>query len=385
MCAAVAFTGERGVGKTWLLRHLAEIDLNRNGTQAVVGNSLSDSATGGISDVHSLYLSLQDWTDEPEAAAKALIIAVDEQISKWTTLKPTTLLGGGDTASLGDLSRWLEADVRSLLGDKTTALVLLLDHAHESPWYLLNLLDQHVLGPLTAIPQVFVVIAGRGKPYPWQAPDLRLHMELIEIRPFDVEQTRQQLKGQQEWALSEQEITEIWELSGGYPRTNYALGCLGRDRWREAIEGELQYMLEPVPEQHRQTVRECLEALCVLEGFRDEQVWPMLACYYQNPDYTGRPLSDAIVFREELRRYAFVRWDDTPPAIWRIYGRLRTLLVNWIKSDRELWVRMNCAAYSLFAHWANHYEKTRERWQAEAENHNRALEEVGASLADCPG
>ena len=266
---AVAFTGERGVGKTWLLRHLAEIDLNCNGTQAVVGNSLNDSATGGISDVHSLYLSLQDWTDEPEAAAKALIIAVDEQISKWTTLKPTTMLGGGDTASLGDLSRWLEADVRSLLGDKTTALVLLLDHAHESPWDLLKLLDQHVLGPLTAIPQVFVVIAGRGKPYPWQAPDLRLHMELIEIRPFDVEQTRQQLKGQQEWALSEQEITEIWELSGGYPRTNYALGCLGRDRWREAIEGELQYMLEPVPEQHRQTVRECLEALCVLEGFRE--------------------------------------------------------------------------------------------------------------------
>lgn len=382
---AVAFTGEPGVGKTWLLRHLAEAGLHGDGTQPCTGNTLGDLTAGGVEGVHSLYLGLQTWQGKLEDVIKALIIAMDKQICAWIPLRPTTQLGGEDAGPPADLSRWLEADVRTLLQGKTKALVLLLDHAHEAPWDLLRLLDRHVVGPLTGISRVFVVLAGRGKPFPWEAPDLRGRMEGIEVGPFNKEQTHQQLQRQIVGrSFSEDEVNAIWQLSKGYPRTNYALGRLGRERWREAIGQEIKHMLEPVPEERRTPVRECLEALCVLDRFRDEQIGPMLAGYHQGRARAPLSLHEAETLRRELHQYAFVRWDDdTRPAMWKMHDRLRSLLVAWIRGDRDLWIRLHCAAYRLFSDWTERFPKTRGRWEALAANHKNALAAVSASLTDC--
>lgn len=384
---AVAFTGEPGVGKTWLLRHLAEVGLGRDDKPVAVGNTLCRSADDVNSGVHSLYFNLQDWQGTPEAETKALMIAVDTQIAQWAKLiQPTTVLGGGDSTQLQDLSRWLEADVRSLFAGGTKTLALFVDHAHERPWKLQALLDRYVLGPLTALPQVFTVTAGRGEPYPWDAPALRLHTEPIEIEPFNLEQTRQQLETQVDRNFSEEEIRDIWNHSSGYPRTNYALGSLSRERWREAFDFELQHMLQAVPtKERRKQLRECLEALCVLEGFREELIWPMLDGYCRVRACADRPLDDAETLRKELLDCGFIQWNDKDrPAMWKIQGRLRTLLRGWIESDRDLLIRMHCTAYRQFTDWARRYRKTSAQWQAKAESHRHALDKVSANPTDCP-
>ena len=383
---AVDFSGEPGVGKSWLLRHLAEAEVTLHDAEQPIGNALGDAPVGGTPGVRSLYVNLEDWRGNPEDTAKALILAVDRRVSDWAQLlTPTASLGGGEAASLADLSRWLEADVRTLLEGAAQALVLLLDYAHEAPWRLLELFDKHVVGPLAAIPRVFTVTAGRGKAYPWEAVDLRLHTHTIEISPFDVKQTHRQLKEQIDKEFSLEDAREIWEITKGYPRSNYALGAMGKTEWPKAIDAELQYLLEVVsgPGLGGQ-LQKHLMALCVLRRFRDDQILPMLAGYYNDPAREQESIAKAVSIRKALVQYDLVRWDDTRPAMWKIHDRLRSLLLGALADDRPLAIRMNCKASEIFLRYAELYENTRDLWLDEALYHEKQLAKLKAGLADCP-
>ncbi len=370
---AVALACESGAGKTWFLRHLAEVGLAPNGGVLPVGKGLSD-----LPKLHALYLDLRDWPGVPEAVTRALIIAISHQVAAWMGTIPTGTLGAGMEAPLDDLSRWLEADVRQSV--RQEALVLLVDQVYESSWSLLALLDYHLLGPIAAIPRTLIVLAGRGRGYPWASPELRLHCEEISLTPFDVEQTREQLRKQ----ISEEKAGEakiIHGFSGGYPRSNYAIALLGPDA---GLEAEVQMLLETAPAERRRQVREYLEALCVLRAFDDDRIPPMLTAYYDAPVYKRWSYQQAAEVRRELVGYAFATWDEAAGG-WVLGRSVRFPLDSRLKKRKTaVWQRLHAAAFCMYDRWATDYPAAAATWRPEADYHAKLLRRAGFDPPTCP-
>ena len=165
---AITFTGERGTGKTWLLAHLKTL--------------LSE-----LTDVIVLHLNLKDYGGKDPSSAVAQII---REVNRAT--------GGLDEAlgvELAEMSRRLMARLKKDVLS-TKVLVLLLDHAHESDWELLSVLEDYLVGPLITMPRVLIVMTGRGWLYPWKTPELRLKGEFVDLKTFRKEDTEAQVKRQ---------------------------------------------------------------------------------------------------------------------------------------------------------------------------------------------
>jgi tetratricopeptide (TPR) repeat protein len=359
---AIAFVSESGTGKSWLLRHLAETAITPDNQSLALGHQLSDEGA------HSLYVNLSSWDVRPEnkevlnARVRTLLIEISHQVARWMDVVPTGTLGAGEQAPLDDLSRWLEADVRQYA--EKSVLVLMLDQVYESSWSLLNLLDRYLLGPLAAIRRVLIVLAGRGRGYPWKSPELRLHTERIELKPFNPEQTREQIGKQVPDKIAD--ATMIWELSGGYPGSNYAIARLGPDAGLEAI---VQRLLASAPQERRDQVREHLEALCVLPSFDDDRILPLLATYYNDSSYEKQLYPQAVAVRKELVEHAFATWDDAAGG-WVLDDAVRIAVENCMRGRREkseLFARLQGRAYELFQEWRKQYPDAAKLWGEEAD------------------
>jgi hypothetical protein len=213
---------------------------------------------------------------------------------------------------------------------------------------------------------VLIVLAGRGRGYPWKSPDLRLHTERIELTSFDPEQTREQLSKQVPAKAADAMM--IWELGGGYPGNNYAIALLGPDDGLEAI---VQRLLEPVSEspEDRERVRGYLEALCMLPSFDDDRILPLLATYYNDSSYAEQLYPQAVAVRKELVEHTFATWDDAAGG-WVLDDAVKIAIENCMKGEREkseLFARLQGRAYELFQEWRKQYPAAAELWGEEAD------------------
>ncbi|GAB4534963.1 MAG: hypothetical protein Kow0063_18630 [Anaerolineae bacterium] len=349
----IVFTGERGTGKSWLLAHLRDRMKERGGITAFL-------------------LNLDDY------AAEDPLLAVMGVLKKFAS----DVLGRQPVTgvTLAEVSRALIPEVHRTL--KTRPLAVLVDSAYESDWKMLAVLEDYFLGPLAVEPEVLVVMTGRGRPYPWKTPELRLKAEFEDLRPFEKpETTTQQLQRQKPEAVPKAE--EIHQRSGGNPLANFLLAS-SYENLAQALDQVIKGLLETVPADQRDPVRRYLEALCVLRTFDEERIPAMLAAYYKDPTYRTQPFAQSRRVREAIVRWAFARWDETQGG-YVIDEVIRTFVEHYLREDKtSRWQALHCAAYRLYERWAADYPQSRERWQQEVDYHAARLHEAGFSPKDCP-
>jgi len=345
----MAFSGERGTGKTWFLKHLQE-------------------EAGKIRTVRVYFLDLGKYASlDPVVAVANILKDFRERVIKQKN---------GFGATLADMSRQLAQELRFILRDQV--LLLLVDQAYESDWSLLGALEDYLLGPLAVEPRVMIVMTGRGWAYPWKTPELRLKAEFGKLGPFPkVAQTAEQLEKQVSRNIAVQ-AQRIHDQSGGNPLANYLLGV------GESIDFVLNYIIEILPPETRKRAREYLEALCVLQAFDEERIPTMLAAYYGSPAYLQWSYAEARKVRDLLvRDTAFARWNEDAGG-FVMDSQVRWLAQNYLKTEQhKKWRDLQCAAYRLYKGWIEEYSRAREHWQAQASYHAQQLQDQGHDLEEC--
>ncbi|MGC9398236.1 MAG: ATP-binding protein [Anaerolineae bacterium] len=342
----VIFLGERGTGKTWLLKHL---------------QTVLDSMRGVIPCGLDLT-AYEDWN--PLIAVTDIL----QHLAKTLNLKLQT-----DEPS--EMSRRFLAQVTKQLNARV--LVLLVDHVYEAGWDLLDALEEYVLGPLAVEPQTLIVLAGRGRPYPFTTPELRFDAEFVDLEPFSKSATHEQLKRQRKRAVSRAQ--EIYKISKGNPLATYLLA--EHEDPGEALGQVIHEMLKSIKDPgRRQSVREYLEALCVLQVFDEARIPVMLAAYHNNSQYHHWSHAQARQVREALVETGFARWDSEESA-YALDEPVRQLVEQYMRNNRPAtWERLQCAAANLYQGWAQKYKRTQEHWQKAYQYHQQQLQH---READC--
>lgn len=343
----LAFIGERGMGKSWLLQHLYA--------------HLAD-----IRKVNRFWLDLEQSRGmDPNLAIMQILRNFGE-----TIVKSKEDFG----ASLTELSRTIMERTRQQMQNQ--ALILFVDHVYEADWNLLSGLEDYFLGPLAIEPYSMIVLAGRGRPYPWKTPELKFMAEFIDLKPLTLSETTRQITLQVKKVAPER-AEQVFATTEGNPLGNYLLSARPAD---EALQDFIEAILAVADPQSRSQLREYLESLCVLRAFDEERIPTMLAAYYRNRAYTGWRHAQARQVREQLVSTGFARWSDDKRA-FVFDDLLRKSIERYLRSTQfEKWKNQHGAALQLYVDWRELYPRARKTWQEEVEYHKAALEAAGVDV-----
>jgi len=422
----IVFQGERGLGKSWLALHLHR-------------SAIKEKASPRIPDyrIVSFLISLTPPPERLQKGEREWYITNDNQIESGDERHYEHLLQEllawiaeqldivrTPYASLRDLSAWLAQDVRKKLeSERDLIICLILDSVFEANRSFLDYLERYLLAAFAALPRVLIIMTGRGRPYLWKSPYLRLEREDQSLTPFSLEQVAKQIKKSLQKSsqgspqespqdtliaanLSDEAIEQLAKkvinLGGGYPLTNELLAralvdqVLGRspksDDLEQAInsatiddkvlEDVASRLLEVIPTQWRDELREVLNALCVLkDGFREHEMPYFLAelrdTKPEGPEYTIKAMRG---LRDLLLETNLGRWQD---ARYVLDEAVRTVLEQLLKlQKREVWQRLHARAANLYEDWAKRYPNSRQYLEQRAEYHRRVLaEDVGHSVS----
>jgi len=287
-------------------------------------------------------------------------------------------------------------------------ICLILDSVFETNWSFLDHLERYLLAAFAALPRVLIVMTGRGRPYLWKSPYLRTEREEQSLTPFSTEQVAEQIRRSLSNAphlppvvagMSDEALTRfaqrVIDLGGGYPLTNELLASAfvrqALDRLpevenleqaldRETINADIldavaRRLLEVVPEERRDRLREAFDALCVLkEGFRENEM-PYLLAALRNTQPEGSAYTIAAMreLRDRLIETNLVRWQDKR---YVLDEAVRTVLEQYLKLQRrDVWRRLHACAADLYATWAQKYPGSRGYYDQRAAYHRGVLEE----------
>jgi hypothetical protein len=346
---AVIFQGERGSGKSWLALHLTRSVLPAVAGAVPVLISLSAPQDDLPSADNELFIDVTPDVNGPDRAT--------HDILAWVTshLKTTT----AENASSRELATWLVRDIENLY--PMQALVLIVDSALEADWNFLAQLETHLLAPLALLPRVLIVMTGRGQPYSWESPYLRVDVCSEKLPPFDEANIQRQLERQH--ITSSKSPKEIYELGGGHPLANLLLAQ--NENTLEAMEQAVQVLLSVIQPAHRyQQVRQYFEALCILDGFREEEMAQMFAAYF-GPHDTDWNVTRVRTARDDCLRTHLMRWENSQFVIDKsLHLILRNLLQ--MQSPKARWRLLEERAYQMYSDWAKQYPRSSAYYQSKA-------------------
>jgi len=414
----IVFQGERGLGKSWLALHLH---------RSVLKQTSSDPPPAYR--ILSLLICLTPPPERLQKGEREWYITNDNQIASGDERHYEHLLQEllawiaeqldivrTPYASLRDLSAWLAQDVRKKLeSERDLIICLILDSVFEANRSFLDDLERYLLAALAALPRVLIIMTGRGRPYLWKSPYLRLEREDQSLTPFSLEQVVEQIRrslrdisvtanlSDEEFRqLAEKLAKKVINLGGGYPLTNELLARAFvhqvRDRLSKGddleqtindvtiddkvLEDVASRLLEVIPTQWRDKLREVLNALCVLkDGFREHEMPYFLAelrnTKPEGPEYTIKAMRG---LRDLLLETNLGRWQD---ARYVLDEAVRTVLEQLLKSQkREVWRRLHERAVNLYEDWAKRYPNSRQYFEQRATYHRGVLaEDVGHSVS----
>jgi hypothetical protein len=339
----VIFVGGRGVGKSWLLSHLKSC----------------------LCALDKRCMAL--WLDLAQYAGTVPISALSAILNKLQA--DVGNVGASAASNLSEQAHEFEGQMR----DHTNGMVgLLIDHVYESDRELLKGLERYLLRPLSVIPNVLIVMTGRGPAYSFQTPELRMKARFWDLESFPPNLTLQQLARQARIPPEElrSKCDEIYEQSGGNPLANYLLA--NWDDPAKALSYVVDGMLEAVRAEERDQVRDDIEALCVLRAFDEYRTPTLVKAYYTGSD-TECSKDRAGAIRARLLDYALASYEAKyggycldPPT------RRLTERYLWI-AKKESWLRQHHAALRLYEDWADKYPRSRDSWKAEARYHREVL------------
>ena len=422
----IVFRGERGLGKSWLALHLHRSAIEEKASPRIPDYRIVSfliSLTPPPKEVgeREWYITSNDIS-QIESGDERHYEHLLQELLAWIAKQLDIVRS--PYASLRDLSAWLAQDVRKKLeSERDLIICLILDSVFEANRSFLDYLERYLLAAFAALPRVLIIMTGRGRPYLWKSPYLRLEREDQSLTPFSLEQVVEQIKKSLQKSsqgspqespqdtliaanLSDEAIEQLAKkvinLGGGYPLTNELLAralvdqVLGRspksDDLEQAInsatiddkvlEDVASRLLEVIPAQWRDKLREVLNALCVLkDGFREHEM-PYFLAELRNTKPEGLEYTIKAMrgLRDLLLETNLGRWQD---ARYVLDEAVRTVLEQLLKSQkREVWRRLHERAVNLYEDWAKRYPNSRQYFEQRAEYHRRVLaEDVGHSVS----
>lgn len=352
------FVGETAMGKTWLLK--------------AIHNAVKTSEFSQQCLIHEFTLPLRSTTENESDATlevRQIMVNFAQEVLKIAHTE----------ATLPALSRMI-MDSLTQRFQTGKYLVVFLDAVYETAWNFLELFEEHLLGPLALRQEVFIVMAGRGRKFPWTAPELRFHSTIEELTPFTEAETTEQLQSYTPTiGISGEAITErLYQYSNGVPGINY---WLTKDK--NFLQGEaptlladiLNQLLHSVDSTARDKIVQYIEALCVLRVFDDDRISAMIQAH---PSIKSELTSDnlfqtAVEIRRTLVQESLAGYRDEEGA-YQLDESIRKLASENLKQNQpQLWQDLHKAALDLYKQWAENYKRTAERWQKEAKYHEDEL------------
>lgn len=358
----IIFEAERGSGKTWLAQHITHYVLPKYPQINGIFVCLRPSHENHQVHEHELYL---DEFKQPRDRNEDQFV---EQAALRTTAWVARQFGAlrAETSDIRELSRWIIETVEK--SENIHALVL--DSVYETSWLLLGELEKYILLPLAALPNVLIILTGRGRRYIWESPDLNLNAEGRRLEPFNVQDARLLLERQLGIRrISDNRIQEYIEITGGTP---LALLIVAQDDATiEAIEQAANELLV-VSSRSDLELREFFEALSPLQQFREEQIEPLLKAYYRAKNDTSKENWIKEWKLPDYRKQVRDRMLDTNLLRWEKGGyvmdrALQHLLQAYLaKGHRKVWNALNQAAYSMYSKWAVQFQDYRVYYEGQA-------------------
>ncbi len=351
---AIVIDGDRGAGKTWLSLHLHRTVFKRE-------------VKGVTSWLFGLWSPGEDYRPEGEKPQpnERFVREKDKlEINEFLQIIINSL--SIELPPNPVLAEKVDAVRRYVQSHVDSRFVLILDSAYESDWSLLEQLETHFLGNLLTLSNFFVFVTGRGRPYPWKIPFL-IEAVRFGLGKFSVEQIKEQLK---KFGLSSiLSVNDIFDIGQGWPIFTEHLARV-KDR-TEALDVAADIVFAVVPSYERLAVRRYFEALCPLDGFGEAEAALMVKTDEKNGAKDGRAICRKM--------------NDTHLVAWK-NGRYEMNLpvLNILRQylslkDKDVWVRLHCAAYRHFE--AQAADRTMERFRSFFEklmdDHAKALSEAG--------
>jgi len=353
----VTFYGERGCGKTWLTRHLGRRVLKDINFKDVSVLSLFlhppvAEPKPGESDPY--WFVPKEPPQTPQAFVDAALTWVCRQWGLLHTPDPTA----------AEMTYWLGRDLPRR-ADST--FVLLVDSVFEVNREWLPLLEDHLLAPIAGLENGIVIMTGRGAPFPWRSVPLRnAHREEV-LTPFSPNGVTEQLE-RSKLNADPTRVAHIVKLGGGYPLNSYVLAQ--SEPPESGLDNLLAVLLDFVNSDQQLQTREALEALCVLDRFREREIGSLLAfyrlCLERSEDAEPTTTEEARRVRDILLDNYLVRWEDDG---YMINESVRVAYRSHLQYRRpELFKCLLERAEHMYREWAEKYLNARAHYGRQADN-----------------
>ena len=149
----------------------------------------------------------------------------------------------------------------------------------------------------------------------------------------------------------------------------------------DVLDAVARRLLEVIPEERRDRLRETFDALCVLKnGFRENEM-PYLLAELRNtkPEGSEYSISAMRELRDRLMETNLVRWQDKR---YVLDEAVRTVFEQHLKLQRpDVWRRLHACAADLYATWAQKYPGSRGYFEPRTAYHRSVLgEDAGHSV-----
>jgi len=335
------FTGQHGIGKTWFLLHLHH-------------------ELRCIRDVRVFYLDLAPYLKNlpPQVALLQICTVISHELLAGIS-NPHTGLDAATDFVIHEIKKSLKTE---------QVLVILLDTVFEAPGDLLGTLENYLLARLAIEHNVLMVLAGRGREYPWKTPELRLHAEFHKLELFTKAATEQQLLKYVPNSFNR--ASEIYQISRGNPKTTLLLAT--NEDSVAVLDRVIEEMLPPVDQAERTLMREHLEALAIPRGFDQGHLPYLLNAYYSlQKTYPRRELRFIL---DRLLEPGLIYW-NTEQLTYTLHEAMRNLLLHYLRREKPaLWRKLHECCIALYQSWVDARSSGGQQWQKELEYHQFELE-----------
>jgi len=337
----IRISGERGVGKTWLLLHLHH--LHRHKLEPL--------------QVTSFYIDFDREADDRKEESKKNEYKVREFNAKGLLellkkVSEAVKAFVANDALLPEQSDWLAHALKK----QDRVMVWLLDGLFDVPEEFLELLETYFLNRIIEEDQQVIIMSGRGRAPLFTHPNLNTWYEELPLGPlprgkvaddeeeglFDLFEKIGILNEPGIKTTAKQEYYEkIYRISGGYPRTALLL-VQGKDI-KESVKTAVQELLAFIKDKkEREQIQEYLESLVLLNrwqidlniewGIKDPDGLYFINAYkfFYKHKLEEQNLENAGIetFYEEFTENITEFYDK--PAFWRIRNKLQDYqLLRW--------------------------------------------------------